>query len=74
MKEIPGTNAEHIAAATFRKASGSGDTGCVEVAVEIAAVGIRDSKPRNGEVLRFGACEWDFFLSGVRNSELDQSV
>jgi hypothetical protein len=49
----------------WRKSSRSGTNGCVEVAV-------RDSKDRNGPVLRFNAHEWEAFLAGVRNGEFEQ--
>jgi hypothetical protein len=33
---------------------------------------VRDSKDRNGPVLRFNAHEWEAFLAGVRNGEFEQ--
>lgn len=64
-------NADHFAAATFRKASGSGDAGCVEVAVTKAAIGIRDSKQPAGGVLGFATPEWRIFLTGVMSTVRD---
>ena len=32
----------------------------------------RDSKDRDGPVLRFNAHEWEAFLAGVRNGEFEQ--
>jgi hypothetical protein len=63
-------NADRFATTTFRKASGSGDAGCVEVAFADDATAIRDSKRRDSDVLCFMAQEWDIFLSEVKTSEL----
>jgi hypothetical protein len=45
---------------------------CVEVA-DLAAgeIGVRDSKDRQGPVLRFTPAEWDAFVGGVHNGEFD---
>lgn len=53
----------------FHKASGSGDTGCVEVATRDGLVGVRDSKDRSGPVLVFDDQEWEAFVAGVKNGE-----
>lgn len=37
-------NREQLRSVTFRKASGSGDVGCVEVGIASSVVGVRDSK------------------------------
>ena len=58
--------------AVWRKSSRSGTNGCVEVALDTAEVAVRDSKDRNGPVLRFNAHEWEAFLAGVRNGEFEQ--
>jgi hypothetical protein len=43
---------------------------CVEVAnLPDGEVGVRDSKDRDGGVLRFTPSEWTAFLGGVRNGE-----
>jgi hypothetical protein len=55
----------------WQKSSASGNSGCVEVAVGPAVVGVRDTKDRQGPVLRFTPTEWDAFLAGVRNGEFD---
>lgn len=65
------TNTDRFAAATFRKASGSGDAGCVELAFVDDSAGIRDSKRHDSGVLCFTTDEWDIFLGEVKNSELD---
>jgi hypothetical protein len=45
---------------------------CVEVAdLPEGGVGVRNSRDREGPVLRFTADEWDAFLGGVRNGEFD---
>jgi hypothetical protein len=53
--------------AQFQKSPFSGGaSGCIEVAVKDGAVGIRDSKNRNGAVLVFNREEWSAFVAGVR--------
>lgn len=64
-------NIDHFTATTFRKASGSGDTGCVEVAFSDNTTGIRDSKCHDGNVLCFATPQWDALLDAIKNSELD---
>lgn len=45
---------------------------CLEVAsLPDGGIGIRDSKDREGAILRFTPGEWDAFLGGVRNGEFD---
>jgi hypothetical protein len=45
---------------------------CVEVAgLPDGNIGIRDSKDREGAILRFTTDEWHAFLGGVRNGEFD---
>jgi hypothetical protein len=45
---------------------------CVEVAsLPGGGIGIRDSKNREGAILRFTPDEWHAFLGGVRNGEFD---
>jgi Domain of unknown function (DUF397) len=61
-----------LARAMWRKSSRSGANGCVEVALDPAEVAVRDSKHRDGPVLRFDAHEWEAFLAGVRNGEFEQ--
>jgi hypothetical protein len=57
---------------TWRKASASGGNGCVEVALLAdGGVAIRDSKARNGPVLRFTRHEWDSFADGMKKGEFD---
>ncbi|MBV9846089.1 MAG: DUF397 domain-containing protein [Kutzneria sp.] len=62
---------DRFATAVFRKASGSGDAGCVEVAFSGDVVGVRDSKRRDSDVLCFTTHGWDVFLLGVRNNEFE---
>jgi hypothetical protein len=61
-----------LSRATWRKSSHSATNGCVEVALDPAEVAVRDSKDRDGPVLRFNAHEWKAFLAGVRNGEFEQ--
>ena len=45
---------------------------CVEVSDQPGgAVGVRNSREREGPVLRFTPDEWQAFLGGVRNGEFD---
>jgi Domain of unknown function (DUF397) len=45
---------------------------CVEVSqLEQGAVGVRNSRDREGPVLRFTPQEWRDFLGGVRKGEFD---
>ena len=45
---------------------------CVEVSeLEQGAVGVRNSRDREGPVLRFTPEEWRAFLGGVRKGEFD---
>ncbi|MCP2323811.1 hypothetical protein HDA40_002318 [Hamadaea flava] len=49
------------------------DTGaCVEVALLDDEVLVRDSKDRQGPVLRFSRAEWQAFLAGVQEGEFDR--
>ena len=46
---------------------------CVEVsALEQGTVGVRNSRDREGPVLRFTPAEWRDFLGGVRLGEFDE--
>ena len=46
---------------------------CVEVSeLEPGAVGVRNSRDREGPVLRFTPEEWRAFLGGVRKGEFDE--
>jgi hypothetical protein len=45
---------------------------CVEVAsLPRAEIGVRNSRDREGAVLKFTPDEWHAFLGGVRNGEFD---
>jgi hypothetical protein len=58
----------------WRKSSHSGNNGGVEIALDPAEVAVRDSKHREGPVLRFNAHEWEAFLAGVRNGEFERPM
>lgn len=60
--------------AAWHKSSASGGNGCVEVAVSGDIIGVRDTKDREGPVLRFTPAEWAAFVDGVRNGEFDLPV
>jgi hypothetical protein len=57
--------------AVWHKSTKSVTGGCVEVATLEWAVGVRDSKDRQGPVLVFRYDEWSAFLAGVRDGEFD---
>jgi ABC-type amino acid transport substrate-binding protein len=55
----------------FRKASNSGNLGCVEVALAGVVIGVRDSKDQAGAVLAFTPHEWRTFIAAVKAGEFD---
>jgi hypothetical protein len=57
--------------AAFRKASDSGNLGCVEIAITPGAIGVRDSKDQAGPVLAFTEHEWRVFTAAVKRGEFD---
>ena len=63
-----------LSRAMWRNSSHSGNNGCVEIALDPAEVAVRDSKHREGPVLRFNAHEWEAFLAGVRNGEFERPM
>lgn len=64
-----------VEVAFVKSARRSGTLNCVEVGVcrcgPAPAVAVRDSKDRDGPVLRFTADAWDAFVRGVRMGEFD---
>jgi predicted secreted Zn-dependent protease len=58
--------------AVWRKANGSGDGNCVEVAVTPAIVGVRDTKDRSGPILAFTPDIWSGFVAGVKAGDFDR--
>lgn len=55
----------------WRKATASGTGNCVEVARMSDSVLLRDSKKPEGAILAFSIGEWNAFIAGIRNGELD---
>ena len=55
---------------TWRTSSKSQGTNCVEVAADVDAVFVRDSKDRGGPVLGFSRQEWSAFLSSLKSGDL----
>jgi hypothetical protein len=55
----------------WKKSSYSVNGDCVEVAFSGAYVLVRDTKNRQGAVLRFTAGDWDAFLKEVRAGRLN---
>jgi hypothetical protein len=58
-------------AAGWRKSARSSPGECVEVLIGRESVQLRDSKDREGPVLRFSHAEWQAFLGGVGDGEFD---
>lgn len=59
--------------ATFRKANGSNDVGCVAVAFVERTAGVRDWKADNGPILAFSAGEWNALVATVKAGRLDRA-
>ncbi len=56
--------------ATWFKASGSGEGGCVEVAVTTSLIGVRDTKDKGtGPILSFDPSAWTSFVEGLHHGE-----
>jgi hypothetical protein len=53
----------------WRKSSKSDDSNCVEVAMTVTQVLVRDSKDRSGAMLAFSRLEWDAFIARTRQGE-----
>jgi hypothetical protein len=53
------------------RSNGNGGNNCVEVAVVATAVGVRDSKNRDGAVLRFSPAAWKSFVSDTKLGMFD---
>ena len=60
-----------LSAAEWHKSTLSAANGCVEVAIQVDGVAVRDTKDRNGPVLKFSRDEWAAFLGGVQAGEFD---
>ncbi|MFB7403357.1 DUF397 domain-containing protein [Streptomyces rubiginosohelvolus] len=50
--------------------SGAEGNACVEAAVLTSAVGVRDSKDRQGPALVFPSSSWNTFVTSLRENEL----
>jgi hypothetical protein len=55
----------------WRKSRASATGNCVEAAAAGDAVFLRDSKDREGPLLRFTTPEWEAFLTGVKSGEFE---
>jgi hypothetical protein len=63
----------NMADAAWRKSTYSAESDCVEVAFVDERVAVRDSKDRRGPMLVFSRGEWEAFVAGVRDGQLQQS-
>lgn len=65
---------ENFATALWRKSNTSGDSDCVEVALNTKLIGVRDTKDRGtGPVLAFSRDAWASFVGGVRDGDFGTS-
>ena len=56
----------------FKSSHSSGNGACVEVAIVAEGVAVRDTKNREGGILRFTHEEWHAFVGGVKDGEFDK--
>jgi hypothetical protein len=70
-----GEDAAGLPGAAWRKSSASSVNGnCVEVATLSARrMAVRDSKDKNGPILRFSRDEWHQFISGIQDGISQES-
>jgi hypothetical protein len=72
---MPGYPGGAIGLNWMKSSFSHGNGNCVEVAgLSTELIRIRDSKNVNGPVLAFTPAEWDAFLGGIRNGELDHHL
>lgn len=58
-----------VTCGNWRKSSYSGEeTNCVEVGSAPGLVGVRDTKDRDGAVLRFSRAQWSVFVAGLKRA------
>ncbi|MEW1862884.1 DUF397 domain-containing protein [Streptomyces sp. NBC_00669] len=58
--------------ALWRKSNNSGDTGCVEVALNTPSIGVRDTKQQGtGPILSFSRSAWTSFVEGLREGDFE---
>jgi hypothetical protein len=64
---------DRLASVTWHKSRHSGtEDACVETAfLSDGDIAIRDSKDRDGPVLRYTPREWRAFIAGVKDGEFD---
>lgn len=56
---------------TWRKSTRSGITECVEVRFIDNAIEVRDTKNRDGEILKYDKDAWLAFIGGAKSGEFD---
>lgn len=56
----------------FKSSRTVGQNECVEVALVPTAVGVRDTKDRDGGQLTVGASQWQAFLGQLKHGAYDQ--
>jgi hypothetical protein len=68
MNAARGWSTVNLSDATWRKStysSGGGNGDCVEVAIGVGIVAVRDSKHSDGTVLTFTSAQWQTFIWAV---------
>jgi uncharacterized protein DUF397 len=63
---------DHSAPSIWRKSSKSEYGSCVEVALGVDTVCVRNSRYPHGPVLEFPAAAWDTFVAAVRDHRYDR--
>lgn len=56
----------------FKSSRTVGQNECVEVALTMTAVGVRDTKDRDGGQLTVGTPQWQAFLGQIKHGTYDQ--
>jgi hypothetical protein len=60
--------AENSRALVWHKSSACGNSTCVEVAIDVGGVFVRDSKDPDGSHLSFNRADWRSFIADLRDN------
>ncbi|GAA3235668.1 DUF397 domain-containing protein [Dactylosporangium siamense] len=55
----------------WRRSQACASTACVEIAEQLSAFFVRDSKDTDGSVLKFQRADWGSFIAGIRANALE---